>query len=406
MKVLQINVVEGILSTGRTTRELASQLKLMGHKSYIAYSKGINKLPGTYRIGGLADRKFHALASRLLGLQGYFSHIPTYHLIRYIEKIKPDIVHLRNLHGNFINLNMLLKYLGKNDVPTVVTLHDCWYFTGRCTHYTINQCYQWKTCCIKCPNSRNTMPSWFFDRSKKMYQDKKKYFSGIKYLSVVGVSDWITKEAKRSFLAQYSTLTRIYNWVDLEVFIPREEIYIRTALNAEETFIILGVAAFWGKEKGLMEFMEIARRFPDCLILLVGTIDEQLPLPDNVKVIPLTFNPIALSRIYSTSDVLVSLSREESFGKVIAEALACGTPVVAYNTTASAELVTKACGYRAMTKTLKDICEGIQEVKRRTKIYYSDSCRQYAMKNFNLQECTKDYIKVFEALLKRKNNSN
>lgn len=395
-------MVEGILSTGRTTRELASQLKRMGHKSYIAYSRGLIKLPGTYCIGNQTDRKIHALGSRLLGLQGYFSHLPTYHLLRYIRKVKPDIVHLRNLHGNFLNLNMLLKYLGKRDIPTVITLHDCWYFTGRCTHYTVNKCYQWQTCCLKCPNSRNTMPSWFFDKSKKMYLDKKKYFSKIKYLAVVGVSDWITREARRSYLAEYATINRIYNWVDLNSFTPREDSYIRTVFKAEDTFIILGVAAIWGQEKGLLEFITIAERFPDCLVLLVGTLDKDMVLPDNIKSIPLTLNPIALSRIYSASDVLVSLSMEESFGKIIAEACACGTPVVAYNSTASAELVTPECGYTAITNTLEDICNGIHKVKQCKKESYTNNCRQYAIKNFNLIECTKEYIKIYEALLYKK----
>jgi len=402
LKVLQINVVEGILSTGRTTRELASQLKRMGHKSFIAYSRGFIKLPGTYCIGNPADRKFHALGSRLFGLQGYFSHLPTYHLIRYIGKVKPDVVHLRNLHGNFLNLNMLLKYLGKMDIPTVITLHDCWYFTGRCTHYTVNECYQWQTCCLKCPNNRNTMPSWFFDRSKKMYLDKKKYFSKLRYLSVVGVSDWITKEAKRSFLTEYADIRRIYNWVDLNSFIPREDNYIRTIYKAEEKFIILGVAALWVPEKGLLEFIKIAKHFRDCLVLLVGTIDKDLSIPDNLKTIPLTLNSVALSRIYSASDVLVSLSMEESFGKIIAEAYACGTPVVAYNSTASAELVTSECGCTAITNTLEDVFAGIQVVKKNKKKKYTENCRQYAIKNFNLTECAEDYIKIYEELLQKK----
>lgn len=403
MKILQINAVNGILSTGRTTLELANELKRLGHEAYIAYAIADSCGDHSYCIGCYLDRKLHALCSRIFGLQAYFSVIATLRLIRYIKGICPDIVLLRNLHSNYINLKLLLNYLGRNKITTVITLHDCWFYTGRCSHYSVNNCYQWQKKCHHCPNNNNTTPSWFFDRSEKMWRDKKYYFSKLDRLTVVGVSDWIVEEAKKSFLSKAYRIVRIYNWIDLEIFKPTQDQELRKSLGLEHEFIILGVAATWGTPKGIREFIELSNMLSEnCRIILVGAMDKEYILPPNILSLPLTHDCTELARYYSMSNVLVSLSREESFGKVVAEALACGTPAVVYNSTALPELIGSGCGYVTKKNTLQEIYQGIEEVKTNTKTYYSAKCRKFAEESFDMHQCVKEYEALFQALIRDK----
>lgn len=401
MKILQINAVNGILSTGRTTLELAKELRKLGHKSYIAYAMGKSFGKNSYRIGGMPDRKLHALLSRITGLQAYFSIIATIRLIHYIDTIHPDIVHLSNLHSNYINLKILLKYLSIRKIATVVCLHDCWFYTGRCFHYTQNQCYQWQTGCHSCPNENNHMPRWFFDQSEKMWRDKRRYFQKLNKWAVIGVSDWITNEAKKSFLSNATIIKRIYNWVDLDVFQPSVETELRETFNVVDQFVILGVAANWGESKGIYDFIKLAELLPDkSKILLIGGLDQKYELPPEIITIPVTHDCRELARYYSMSDVLVSVSREESFGKVVAEALACGTPAVVYNSTASPELIGYNCGYIAMDNTIEGILQGVEQIRSNTKSYYSTDCRKFAIEHFDLHRCVKEYEVLYQTLLR------
>jgi glycosyltransferase involved in cell wall biosynthesis len=401
MRILQINAVNGILSTGRTTKEMAEELMALGHEAYIAYAMGDRVGDHTYRIGCLLDRKLHALCSRVTGLQAYFSVIPTLRLISYIKKIQPDVVHLRNLHSNYINLKLLFSFLGKSKTATVITLHDCWFYTGRCSYYTLNQCYQWKTKCLRCPNKRNTSPSWFFDRSEKMWRDKKNYFSRLENLAVVGVSDWIMKEAEQSFLGNAKRIIRIYNWINLEIFRPMEASGLRRRLGLMHKFIIIGVAAEWKANKGLEEFIQLSKMIAeDCVILLIGRMDPKYSLPSNILSLPVTHDLAKLARFYSISDVLVSLSREETFGKGVAEAIACGTPAVVYNLTALPEVVGHGCGYVTKENTLEEIYHGLELIKTNTKSHYSACCRSFAEEHFNMHQCVKEYEALYQSLIK------
>ena len=250
MKVLQINAVNGIRSTGRIITEISDYLNNNGHEGYVAYSVGLAYMKG-YQIGTSFDKKVHALCSRAFGNQSYYSRISTKKLIKYIANIRPDVIHLHNLHDNYINLKLLLDFLAIKDIPTVVTLHDCWFYTGKCTHYTVDNCYKWKIECGKCPRLRKDNKSWFFDRTAEMLVDKKEWFGSIPRLAVVGVSDWITNEAKDSLLSTGNIITRIYNWIDLDIFKPVGTTSLRKKLNLENKYIILGVSSGWSKAKGL-----------------------------------------------------------------------------------------------------------------------------------------------------------
>ena len=218
MKILQINAVIKNKSTGRTVSEVSEAIVKSGNESFIAYGQEKDNNDSSYFIGNLIDHKTHALFSRVFGLPGYFSRAATQGLIKYIEKISPDIVHLHNLHSNYVNINMLLKYLAKKDIATVITLHDCFMFTGKCTHYTAIGCDKWQIECGDCPRKKMDNPSLFFDYTRKMLKDKSDCYKNFNKLGVIGVSNWITNEAKKSILQNATKIKRIYNWIDFDIF--------------------------------------------------------------------------------------------------------------------------------------------------------------------------------------------
>ena len=397
MKILHINAVSGIRSTGRICSEIIEFINKNGHKGYIAYSDGI-KARG-YKIGTKFDHKLHALLSRISGKQAYFSIIETYRLLKYMDFLKPDIIHLHNLHGNYINIKILLTYIGKKDIPTVLTLHDCWYFTGKCFHYTVDQCYKWKEECHHCPRVHKDNPSWFFDKSRKIYYDKKKLFGQMKHLAVVGVSDWITGEAKQSLLKNAKIISRIYNWVDFNVFQPVNSEDLRRRMNLENKFVILGVASFWTVDKGFYEFLHLSKKLPkNMVIVLIGNIKENIGAYKNIIHIKETHSITSMVKLYSMADVLLNLSMEEACGRVTIEALACGTPVIAMNSTSNPEQIGESCGYVVEKNDRKDLFRKIGLVYQNTKNYYSSHCIHYAKKTFNKSVCLNEYMKVYQEI--------
>lgn len=257
MKILQINATYGSGSTGKMVEELHGYLKENGIESFVACAKGCDYAQkDQFLIGSSVDMKIHSLYARISGLQGYFSKKATQELISYIRRCDPDIVHLGNLHSNFVNIKMLFRFLGEEKIATVLTLHDCWFYTGKCTHYTIDNCYKWKTTCGNCPRQKKDIPSWYFDRTQKMLEDKRRCYNGLNKFAVVGVSEWITKEAKQSILKDADIISTIYNWINLNIFKEKkdEAAKLKKKLNLNDKYILLGVATVWGKIKGFRYF--------------------------------------------------------------------------------------------------------------------------------------------------------
>lgn len=409
MKVLQINAVYNQLSTGRTTTELHKVLLENGIDSYCAYAQSnVEDGENLYRIGSAFDRKLHALLSRISGKQAYFSKGATKKLIKYMDGIKPDIVHLRNFHSNYINMPMILDWLGRNDIATVVTLHDFFFLTGKCVHFNEAGCTKWQTKCENCPNLQNGNPTWFFDRTAEMFGDRYELFSRIKKLAFVGVSDWATDEAKKSPIAQNATeVKRIYNWIDLSKFKPLDVEKTKKRHGNENEFVILGVAAVWDERKGIRDFIRLAKslqNYNDIKVVLIGPVPRVI-LEDGEDgreyVIPVgtTDSVDELVGWYNAADVFVTLSTEETFGKVSAEALSCGTPVVCYNVTANPELVGDGCGYVVKKGDLDGVKEAILKIREDTKARYSQSCVDFSHKHFDKDECVKQYIRLYRELL-------
>lgn len=398
MRVLQINAVSKIKSTGRLCAEIADFLNENGDEGFIAYSEGPDYKKG-YRIGTDFEKKMHALYSRVFGLQAYFSKSGTRKLLKYIDELQPDIVHLENLHSNYINLKMLLNHLSTNNIPTVLTLWDCWFFTGKCCHFTVDNCYRWEAECGKCTRLKKDNVSWFFDRTKKMRSDKEEWFGKIPRLAVVGVSDWITGEAKKSLLSNAALIERIYNWIDLDVFKPVNTEALRKGLKLEDNFIILGVASSWSTDKGLDSFIALAKVIrADMRIVMIGQLPPETKLPGNILHIEETHNVSEMVEFYSMADVLVNLSIEETFGLVTAEALACGTPAIVINSTANPEVVGEGCGYIAQTSNPEEIFSKILPIYQAGKTNYSKNCVGYAKLNFSKNERISDYVRVYNEI--------
>lgn len=398
MRVLQINAVNGISSTGRSCSEISNYLNEIGYEAYIAYAGGTPTDKG-YFIGSVFDHKLHALLSRVSGKQAYFSKRATVDLLEYIQKLKPDVVHLNNLHSNYINLGILLKHFADHDIPTVITLHDCWFYTGKCTHYTVDSCYKWQKICGSCPSLKKDNPSWFFDKTPQMLKDKQEWFGKIPRLAVIGVSDWITREARKSFLANAKIVQRIYNWIDTDVFKPVDTAKILKQLDIENKFVILGVASGWSNAKGLDKFLALAEILPnDMQLVLVGTLPKEVTLPYKIKTIPATHRVNELVSFYSMADVYLHLSAEETFGKTIAEAMSCGTPAIVLNSTACPEVVGSDGGIILDHYTSEAILQAIEKIKKTPKHEWSKNTIRRVKENFNKRTLIEEHIVLYQAI--------
>lgn len=381
MTIVQINCSANG-STGNIAKAIHRKLLNEGYNSYIFYEQGKPEDKNMFRIGNYFELHTHAVLSRNLGLQGYFSYFATYRLIRKLKKISPDIIHLHNLHGSYLNLPMLFCYLKRSEVKVVITLHDCWLFTGKCPHFTVVGCNKWQECCGKCPQL-STYPRSKIDITKKLLKDKKKWLTGFgDRLQIVAVSNWLRDTAKQSFLNRYSIKT-IYNGINTDIFYPRETSRVKTKYGLNGKVVILGVASGWGEAKGLKEFLALAQKLsPDEVIVLVGLTAEQCQnMPNHIIGIERTENQDELAELYSAADVFVNPSKEETFGMVTAEALACGTPVIVYNSTACAEIVDEDDGWVVDNNIIDVVLSVVRDKNREVK----NDCGIYSDKKMSDQ---------------------
>lgn len=342
MKIVQINTVCGNGSTGKICVAISELLSKQGIENYIFYASGNSTYPLGRRYMSFGEVKWQALKSRVLGNYGFNSKRATKRLLKELDGIAPDIVHLHNLHGHNVHLGMLFSYLKEKKIKVFWTFHDCWALTGYCPHYDMVGCDQWKTDgCKKCPQRKYY--SWFFDRSRYLFEKKKELFTDLD-LTIITPSHWLAEQVKQSFLYKYDVKV-IHNGIDLTVFYPRKSDF-REKYNIEDKFIVLGVAFDWGPRKGLDVFIELSKRLDERFqIVLVGTndtVDKQLP--SNIISIHRTQNQAELAEIYSVADVFVNPTREEVLGLTNIEALACGTPAITFQTGGSVECVDETCG--------------------------------------------------------------
>lgn len=401
-KLLIINVTANSGSTGRIAEEIGQTAISNGYDTYFAYGKRVNNSKNKLiKIGKKLNIQLHGIESRLFDNHGFSSRIATKRFIKEIERIKPDIINIHNLHGYYINVKILFEYLNKTNIPIVWTFHDCWPFTGHCSHFIKHNCYKWKTECFSCPNKKGYPKSLLFDRSRTNYIKKKELFTNIEKLTIVSPSLWLSKLVKESFFKQKKIIT-INNGVDVNTFNSiNNHTNIKSKLNLNDEKIIVGVASVWTYSKGFYDFIRLNDLLSDeYKIILVGLNKKQIEsLPENIIGIERTESVHELAELYSMADVFVNPTYSDNFPTTNIEALACGTPVITYKTGGSPEAIDEMTGVVVEQGNINKLKEAIESVAK-DKAMYTERCRERAVNLYNKQDRFNDYINLFNSLTK------
>lgn len=406
-RLLQINpVLRTSTSTGRIVREIGDTAMAAGWESYIAYSKGRDGvMPCSSElvpVGGRASVAWHGIMTRLADRHGLSSSTATRRFVKEIKRLHPDIIHLHNIHGYFLDYRILFDYLSESDIPVVWTVHDCWMYTGHCYYYTAVGCDRWQTGCGKCPQKREFPSSLFIDRSARNWEDRKKAFTSLPHdrLVIVPVSDWLRQEMSRSFMKD-CRFRVIHNGIDTDVFSFRDGMEVQRKYGLGGRHVILGVASIWCREKGLGDFIRMASQLhEDEIIVLVGLTEAQIEnMPEKIIGITRTDNVSELAALYSAADVFVNPTWQDNYPTVNLEAISCGTPVVTYGTGGSPESVTSGTGYVIEAGDVPALLEAVRKIESAGKAAYNTACRQYATGNFRKEDRYSEYIKLYEELL-------
>lgn len=395
MKIVQINTTCGIGSTGKICVGISQLLTAHGIENYILYS---SRSDG-YELGISCSSdlyiKTQALRSRILGNYGFNSTGATKRMICQLEKIQPDIVHLHNIHGHDCDLQMLFRYFREKKTKLIWTFHDCWAFTGYCPHFTMVGCDKWRTRCAGCVQKREY--TWFADRSGRLFDRKKALLQGLD-LTIVSPSQWLAELVKQSFLREHPVQI-IHNGIDLDTFKPVAGAFRERYGIPQDKKIVLGVAFGWDERKGLDVFLELAKTLPDRYqIVLVGT-DSKVDalLPKRILSIHRTQDQQELAEVYSEAAVFVNPTREENYPTVNMEAIACGTPVLTFDTGGSGEMLDRTCGtvvacddIAAMEQEILRICEDAP--------FSKEGCVEKAQ-GFDKNERFKEYLDLYERII-------
>ncbi|MEG1524100.1 MAG: glycosyltransferase [Clostridia bacterium] len=403
MKILQINTVYKNGSTGRMVYQLREKQLSEGMDAYVLYGKGKPSTdPNVYRINNPLGFYLHKYMSHAFGYEAFYSIYQTKKAIKLINDIKPDLIHLHNLHEYYINIKILIKYINSKNIPVVWTFHDCWPFTGHCAHFSSVNCMKWQHECHHCPLIHE-YPRSISDVSRKAYHKKKELFCSLNKLRVVTVSHWLEGLVRQSFFMNKSIMT-ICNYVDTNKFFPavtREETKKKYAI--EHKFVVLGVASGWSKKKGFSDFVALSKYLQeDEVIFIVGTAPIK-QLPSNMINIQATTDLTELVQIYQMADVFFNPSRQETFGLTTIEAMACGTPAIVYNTTACPEVI----GYDD-NQNAPGCCVGLQDIDsvyqsiksiRGDSNRYRENARNRVMSEFQMSKQITKYIDTYRELL-------
>ncbi|MBP3253729.1 MAG: glycosyltransferase [Bacteroidales bacterium] len=398
MKILQINQNYNFGSTGRIMKEINDSIVNSGNEGFmlVAYANGMDahlyvmeSLPTEWAI------KKNLIINRLTGLTGYKAKRRTRKAIKWIESVKPDIIHLHNIHGDWIHLESLFDYIRKNNTPVVWTLHDCWSFTGRCSHFDNLQCFRWLIKCKKCPDLAVYPKSYFFDFSEKMYADKKKWFSGLSCATIVTPSKWLADYVKQSFLGNYEVQV-INNGIDLTQF-DRKQTRSKY-LGNDGRKVVLGVAASWTQRKGFDDIIKLHMILDpnQYVIVVVGLNAKQYDsLPEGIIGVKRTKNVMELAELYSQASVFVNPTYQDNYPTVNLEAIACGTPVITYETGGSVESITPETGIVVKKGDINAMADAILKVCEAS-VDYSEQCISYAQHHFDKNDHYQEYISLYE----------
>lgn len=408
-RIVQINpVLRTSTSTGRIMQEIGILAENHGWRNWCAYGKGRDGIKpcstDIIPVGGKWSTYLHGILTRAFDRHGLGSAAATRDFVKKLREIAPDIIHIHNIHGYFLNYPVFFNYLANSRVKVVWTVHDCWLFTGHCYYYSAIGCERWQTGCGKCPQRGAFPRSFIFDRSHRNFIDKRKYFTSVPKdrMVIVPVSEWMRSEMSHSFFCDYPFQV-IHNGIDTSVFHPYEKSDIRHRLGiGDEQKIILGLASIWSHEKGLDDFIRLSRRLDaDETIVLVG-IDSNTAkrLPLSIKWIRRTENIDTLAELYSVASVFVNPTYQDNYPTVNLESIACGTPVVTYRTGGSVESITSDTGRIVSQGDIDGLVKAIREIETIGKNAFERSCREYAVANFKKEDRYDDYLRLYDSLLK------
>lgn len=398
--LFQINVAANWGSHGRIAEGIGEIVQAHGWDSYIAYGRYANPSKShLIKVGGFYDQYLHGARSLLLDRHGLGSKDATWRLIQNIDYVQPDIIQLHNIHGYYLNYPELFDYLSNLDVPVIWTLHDAWPFTGHCAFFDSVHCDRWKSGCYDCPQKTSYPSSFLLDRSKRNYEQKRRCFSSLRNLTLVPVSDWLNGLLGESFLKDIPRVC-IHNGVDMDLFQPND---MQASLRPGKK-IVLGVNSVWETRKGLSDFIALRSMLDDqYVIVLVGVNRKQKKhLPEGVIGIERTDNIHDLAAYYSRADVFVNPTYEDNFPTTNLEALACGTPVITYQTGGSPEAIDTTCGVvvpvgdvRALADTIQNVCQDSKNP------FSSEACRKRVELCFRKEDRYQEYFDLYSSLLKQ-----
>lgn len=398
-KIFHISGAINFGAPGRIVEQISLLAEKNGYECFVAHSSR-NENPSQLQHYAMTTKRqeiIHALGAKFFDLHGLLSTTQTKVLVERIKAYQPDIIHLHNIHGYFCNFRVLFEYLATIDTPVVWTMHDCWPFTGRCFHFVGADCYKWKTGCYDCKSELGYTVSKYCDRSKSLYELKKRLFTSVKNMTMVPVSDWQAAFLKDSFLKHCNVHT-IHNGVDLEKFKPMDGTRLRTKHNLNGKFVILGVASPWNTRKGLDDFCKLRSKLSDDFaIIMVGLKPEQIEkLPSGIIGIARTESQQELAEYYSMADCFLNLTYLDTFPTVNLEALACGTPVLTYQTGGSPEAVDNETGVVVSQGNINAIVSTICKMKLQP--ISSVACRKRAEEHFDKDKCFAEYINLYDKL--------
>lgn len=394
MKIMQINSVCGIGSTGKITTDLYKVMKAQGHECIICYGRGTApKGFATYRIGTDTDVYKHVLYTRITDKTAFASRKATEEFLHMAKEYDPDIIHLHNLHGYYLNLELLFEYLKDTGKPVIWSLYDCWSFTGHCSHFDYVGCDKWKSGCYKCIQKKEYPASLLFDHSELNYQKKKAIITSYPNLTIVPPTRWLADLVKQSYLREFKSLI-IPSGIDLDAFHPREST-LRAKYALEEKYVVLGVSNGFDNYKGTRYFIELANRLPEKYkVVLVGVNDENKHnFPNNILALPRTNSCVELAEFYSMADVFVNPTLQETQGLTNIEALACGTGVVTFDSGGCPESIDETCGIVVKREDLEGLLQAV--IKACEVPFDSNACLQRAAR-YDKSKLYLNYIELYE----------
>lgn len=395
MKIVQINSVCEIGSTGRIMQSISKVLENNGHECLNIYSrKEASKDLRSYKMNSKTDTYINALHARITDREGFGTKRPTMRLLKVLDDYKPDLIQIHNLHGYYMNIKLLFEYIAEKKIPVVWTMHDEWCYTGHCAYtwrgtYT-EDCTRWLTGCHDCPSKKEYPASFFLDNSSRNYSEKKRLFTAVDDMTMVTPSQWLFDRLKRSYLKEKDACV-INNGINVNNFKPTESDF-KKRYGIEDKFMVLGVSSIWVEKKGLADLIKLAQRLPEKFeVVIVGKTEEKLP--ENIIHINHTDSVSELAEIYSAADVFVNPTLCDNFPTVNLEALACGTPVITYNTGGSPEAVDKSCGIVIEQHDIDALADILNNFDRYD--FKSENARKRAM-NFTEEKAYNSYVDLYK----------